>query len=64
KYPLSRYLYVYINKNPVKPLSPIEREFVRFIFSKQGQALVAKDGYIPISADIAHRELAKVGIVE
>ncbi len=64
KYPLSRYLYVYINKNPVKPLSPIEREFVRFIFSKQGQALVAKDGYIPISAEIAHRELAKVGIVE
>lgn len=64
KYPLSRYLYVYINKNPVKPLSPIEREFVRFIFSKQGQALVAKDGYIPISADIAHRELAKVGIIE
>ncbi|KGY12527.1 phosphate ABC transporter substrate-binding protein [Vibrio tubiashii] len=64
KYPLSRYLYVYINKNPVKPLSPIEREFVRFIFSKQGQALVAKDGYIPISADIAYRELAKVDIIE
>lgn len=62
KYPLSRYLYVYLNKHPSKPLSPIEREFIRFIFSKQGQALVAKDGYIPISADIARRELAKVGI--
>jgi len=64
KYPLSRYLYVYLNKNPIKPLSPIEREFIRFIYSKQGQALVAKDGYIPISADIARRELAKVGITE
>ncbi|MEZ8100185.1 PstS family phosphate ABC transporter substrate-binding protein [Vibrio bivalvicida] len=64
KYPLSRYLYVYLNKNPIKPLSPIEREFIRFIYSKQGQALVTKDGYIPISADIARRELAKVGIAE
>ncbi|MDC5803858.1 phosphate ABC transporter substrate-binding protein PstS family protein [Vibrio europaeus] len=64
KYPLSRYLYVYVNKNPVKPLSPIEQEFIRFIYSKQGQALVAKDGYIPISTQIARRELAKVGISE
>jgi phosphate transport system substrate-binding protein len=53
-----------VNKNPVKPLSPIEQEFIRFIYSKQGQALVAKDGYIPISTQIARRELAKVGISE
>ncbi|WP_265686124.1 PstS family phosphate ABC transporter substrate-binding protein [Vibrio paucivorans] len=62
EYPLSRYLYVYINKHPSKPLSPIEREFIRFIFSEQGQALVEKDGYVPISGDIAQLELAKVGI--
>lgn len=61
-YPLSRYLYVYINKHPNKPLEPIEREFIRFIFSKQGQRLVAKDGYVPISSDIARNELAKVGL--
>ena len=64
EYPLSRYLYVYVNKHPLKPLSPIEREFIRFIYSRQGQTLVAKDGYIPISNDIARRELAKVGIEE
>ncbi|CAK4066730.1 PstS family phosphate ABC transporter substrate-binding protein [Vibrio sp. 16] len=62
KYPLSRYLYVYVNKHPSKPLSPIEREFIRFIFSVQGQALVKKDGYIPISAELAEQELKKVGI--
>lgn len=62
KYPLSRYLYVYVNKHPSKPLSPIEREFIRFIFSTQGQELVKKDGYIPISAELAQKELAKVGI--
>ncbi|MGC9422779.1 PstS family phosphate ABC transporter substrate-binding protein [Vibrio sp.] len=62
RYPLSRYLYVYINKHPARPLTPVEREFIRFIFSKQGQALVSKDGYLPISAQLAGQELAKVGI--
>ncbi|MCV5752113.1 phosphate ABC transporter substrate-binding protein, partial [Escherichia coli] len=46
KYPLSRYLYVYVNKHPDYPLSPIEAEFIRFMFSAQGQALVEKDGYV------------------
>ncbi|MGD8171053.1 PstS family phosphate ABC transporter substrate-binding protein [Vibrio sp. TRT 21S02] len=62
KYPLSRYLYVYVNKHPTKPLSPIEREFIRFIYSQEGQELVAKDGYVPISAEFAAQELKKVGI--
>lgn len=62
RYPLSRYLYVYINKHPSHPLTPVEREFIRFIFSQQGQALVSKDGYLPISAELAEQELIKVGI--
>lgn len=62
KYPLSRYLYVYVNKHPDYPLSPIEAEFIRFMFSAQGQALVAKDGYVPITADFAVEELKKVGL--
>jgi phosphate transport system substrate-binding protein len=61
-YPLSRYLYIYLNKHPNYPLTPIEQEFVRFIYSSQGQELVAKDGYIPISARLAKQELKKVGI--
>ncbi len=61
-YPLSRYLFVYINKHPGQDLTPIQREFIRFIFSKQGQDLVSKDGYLPISAEIAEQELHKVGI--
>ncbi len=62
KYPLSRYLYVYVNKHPDYPLAPIEAEFIRFIFSAQGQALVEKDGYVSISADFAAQELKKVGL--
>ncbi len=62
KYPLSRYLYLYVNKRPNQPLTPLEREFVRFIYSKQGQQLVAKDGYIPVAPEVAEEELNKVGL--
>ncbi len=60
KYPLSRYLYVYVNKAPGKPLDPLVKEFVRLIFSKEGQEAVVKDGYFPVSAAIAQEELKKV----
>ena len=54
-YPLSRFLYVYINKAPGKSLSPLEREFIKLIYSKQGQAVVGKDGYIPLPASVIER---------
>ncbi len=59
-YPLSRYLYMYVNKKPDQPISPIEREFIKLVLSRQGQEVVAKDGYVPISAETAARELAKI----
>jgi phosphate transport system substrate-binding protein len=49
-YPLARFLYVYVNKEPNKPLPPLEREFVKLILSKAGQEVVLKDGYIPLPA--------------
>ncbi|ELV8625243.1 phosphate ABC transporter substrate-binding protein PstS family protein [Vibrio cidicii] len=61
-YPLSRYLYVYVNKHPSRPLSPIEAEFIRFIYSAQGQALVEKDGYVSITREFAQNELSKIGL--
>lgn len=45
-YPLSRYLYVYVNKQPNKDLAPMEKEFIRYVLSKQGQQVVEKDGYV------------------
>jgi len=60
KYPLSRVLYVYVNKAPNKPLAPMEREFVKLVLSKQGQDVVVKDGYIPLPAALAQKELAKI----
>ena len=60
KYPLSRVLYVYLNKAPNKALTPMELEFVKMVLSKQGQDVVVKDGYIPLPAAMARKELAKV----
>jgi phosphate transport system substrate-binding protein len=60
KYPLSRFLYIYINKAPGKPLDPLVKEFVKFVLSKEGQEVVVKDGYLPLSAEIAQQERAKI----
>ena len=60
KYPLGRFLYVYVNKAPNKPLPPLESEFIRMILSKAGQIVVVKDGYIPISSTVAGKELVKI----
>lgn len=58
KYPLSRFLYVYVNKHPNKPLSPLEREFIKMVLSKTGQEVVVKDGYIPLPAKVAAKVLS------
>jgi phosphate transport system substrate-binding protein len=60
EYPLSRYLYVYVNKAPNKPLAPIDLEFVKMVLSKVGQQVVVKDGYIPLPASVVEKELAKL----
>ena len=59
-YPLGRFLYVYVNKHPNKPLPPMEVEFMKMILSKTGQMVVVKDGYIPLPAKIAEKQLSKV----
>ena len=59
-YPLARFLYLYINKSPNKPLDPLVREFCKYIFSKEGQEVVIKDGYMPIPAKVLKEELSKL----
>lgn len=59
-YPLSRYLYIYINKPPGRPLPLLEREFLRMVMSPAGQRAIEKDGYIPLPAKVVRRELTKL----
>ncbi len=61
-YPLSRFLYVYVNKAPNKPLSPLDGEFIKSVLSKQGQHVVVKDGYVPLPAAVAEKSLKQLGL--
>ncbi|TPW10821.1 MAG: phosphate transport system substrate-binding protein [Halothiobacillaceae bacterium] len=60
KYPLARFLYIYVNKAPNKPLPPLEQEFIKMVLSKAGQNVVIKDGYIPLPANVVEQDLNKV----
>ena len=62
KYPLARFLYVYVNKHPNKPLSPLEGEFIKLVLSTQGQMVVVKDGYIPLPSSVAKKTLETLGL--
>jgi phosphate transport system substrate-binding protein len=59
-YPLSRFLYIYVNKHPNKPLQPLEREFIKMVQSRAGQQIVIKDGYFPLPANVVKRSLALI----
>jgi phosphate transport system substrate-binding protein len=59
-YPLGRFLYIYVNKAPNKPLDPLVREFLKFVLSKEGQEVVIKDGYLPLPAKVAQAEIEKL----
>lgn len=61
-YPLARYLYVYINYNKTTGLDPLRKEFIKMIFSKDGQEGIVKDGYIPVTSEIAKEDLKKIGL--
>ncbi|UVT15473.1 MAG: phosphate ABC transporter substrate-binding protein [Nitrospira sp.] len=59
-YPLWRHLLIYVNKAPNKPLDPLVKEFIKFIYSKEGQAVVIKDGFFPLPQAVIEKELPKV----
>lgn len=61
-YPLARFLYVYLNKNPNQSLEPLRAEFIKYVFSKEGQKAVIKDGFYPVSSAIADADMKELGI--
>ncbi|MEX2607874.1 MAG: PstS family phosphate ABC transporter substrate-binding protein [Kiritimatiellia bacterium] len=62
EFPLARFLFVYVNHKPNSELDPVRREFIKYVFSKQGQEDVVKDGYYPVPAAVARQALESVGI--
>lgn len=61
-FPLSRFLFIYVNKRPNQLLPPLEREFLRMILSRQGQQVVLRDGYIPLSAAQVQQLYQQLGL--
>ena len=61
KYPIARYLYIYINASPSAGPDPLVKEFIRFVLTKQGQQITAKDGYFPLPAKKAAEFLESSG---
>jgi len=62
KYPIARYLYIYLNKKPDEMLDPLRREFIKYILSKDGQTQTEKAGFYAITNDIREAELKKLAI--
>ena len=56
-YPMSRMLYIYVAKKPGQPLPKLVEEFVKYVLSKEGQEVVVKDGYDPLTAKLAEAQL-------
>ena len=62
EYPLSRFLYLYVNKKPGETLDPLRKEFLKFVLSKQGQETVVKDGYYPLTAALREQQMTAAGL--
>lgn len=61
-YPLARFLYIYVNARPGQELDPVRREFIKYMFSRQGQEDVVRDGFFPVDVNIARETLQSLGI--
>lgn len=61
-YPMARFLYVYVNYRPGSSLEPLRREFLGYLLSKEGQEVVVKDGYFPLTAKMVENARSLVGL--
>lgn len=60
-YPLSRYVYIFINRQPGQPIASKTKEFLRLVLSRQGQQVVAAEGvFMPLLPEVVRQELAKL----
>lgn len=59
-YPLGRKLSLYINKKPGEALPPLLKEFLAFVLSREGQELVVREDFGPLSPEHQAAQLAKL----
>ena len=61
-YPIARFLYIYVNKDPNADLEPLRAEFIRYVYSQEGQSDVLRAGFFPVVAAIADMDLEVFGL--
>jgi len=61
-YPIARFLYIYVNRNPNETLEPLRAEFIRYVYSRQGQEDVVRAGFFPLVQAIAEQDLETFGL--
>jgi len=60
-YPMHNGAYLYLNRKPGEPIPVRDREFVRFVLSREGQQIVADTRiFIPLDAEQVKAELRKL----
>lgn len=60
-YPLVREVYYYANRKPGEKMDPVVAEYLRFVTSREGQALIMKDGkYLPMTAEAARAQREEI----
>lgn len=60
KYPIARFLFLYILKDPNRPLDPLVKEFLTYVLSYEGQSDAVRDGYYPLTLRLVEKELQKL----
>jgi phosphate transport system substrate-binding protein len=61
-YPIARFLYIYVNANPNQQMEPLRAEFIRYVYSKEGQSDVVRSGFFPLIKAIADADLKDFGL--
>ncbi|CAN5623241.1 phosphate ABC transporter substrate-binding protein PstS family protein [soil metagenome] len=61
-YPIARFLYIYVNKDPNDDLDPLRAEFIRYVYSQEGQSDVLRAGFFPVVDALADQDLEVFGL--
>lgn len=57
-YPLARFLYIYVNQQPGRPLDKLTGEFIKYVLSHEGQEAVVQAKLFPLPAKIVTETLS------
>lgn len=61
-YPLARNLFLTINHRPGAEPKTLHAEFIRYVYSRNGQEKVSENGYFPVSSATADHQLTALGL--